>query len=57
MPISCQPKPGVSLVELVVAVALLSIVSLAAIQLLNMTDSTWKGFASSARVPAHQADK
>ena len=36
-------RPGISLVELVVAVALLSVVSLAAIQLLNMTERTMIG--------------
>ena len=38
-----KPKTGVSLVELVVAVALLNIVSLAAVQLLNMTENTMIG--------------
>ena len=46
MPISFRPKTGVSLVELVVAVALLSIVSLAAVQLLNMTEKTMIGSQS-----------
>ena len=36
-------KAGISLVELVVAVALLSLVSLAAVQLLNMTERTMIG--------------
>lgn len=35
-----KSKPGISLVELVVAVGLLSLVSVAAIQLLNMTETT-----------------
>ena len=39
---------GISLVELVVAVALLSLVSLAAVQLLNMTDKTLIGSPSTA---------
>ncbi|MEL0304482.1 MAG: prepilin-type N-terminal cleavage/methylation domain-containing protein [Rhodobiaceae bacterium] len=43
MPIFLKPKTGISLVELVVAVALLSIVSLAAVQLLNMTEKTMIG--------------
>ena len=43
MPIFSKPKTGISLVELVVAVALLSIVSLAAVQLLNMTEKTMIG--------------
>ena len=43
MPISFRSKTGVSLVEMVVAVALLSIVSVAAIQLLNMTEKTMIG--------------
>ena len=51
MPISCQPKPGVSLVELVVTVALLSIVSLAAIQLLNMTEKTMIGSQTKLNQP------
>ena len=38
-----KSRPGISLVELVVAVALLSVVSLAAIQLLNMTERTMIG--------------
>lgn len=38
-----KSRPGISLVELVVAVALLSVVSLAAIQLLNMTERTMFG--------------
>ena len=42
MPILLKPKTGISLVELVVAVALLSIVSLAAVQLLN-TEKTMIG--------------
>lgn len=46
MPISFRPKTGVSLVEMVVAVALLSIVSLAAVQLLNMTEKTMIGSQS-----------
>ena len=46
MPISFWPKTGVSLVEMVVAVALLSIVSLAAVQLLNMTEKTMIGSQS-----------
>ena len=36
-------KPGISLVELVGAVALLSVVSLAAVQLMNMTERTMVG--------------
>ena len=40
MPIFSKPKTGISLVELVVVVALLGIVSLAAVQLLNMTEKT-----------------
>ena len=43
MPIFLKPNTGISLVELVVAVALLSIVSLAAVQLLNMTEKTMIG--------------
>ena len=38
-----KSRPGISLVKLVVAVALLSVVSLAAIQLLNMTERTMIG--------------
>ena len=38
-----RDKAGISLVELVVAVALLSLVSLAAVQLLNMTERTMVG--------------
>ena len=36
-------RAGISLVELVVAVALLSLVSLAAVQLMNMTERTMIG--------------
>ena len=35
-----KSRPGISLVELVVAVGLLSLVSLAAIQLMNITETT-----------------
>ena len=41
-----KSRPGVSLVELVVAVALLSVVSLAAIQRLNMTERSMIGSQS-----------
>ena len=41
-----KSRPGVSLVELVVAVALLSVVSLAAIQRLNMSERTMIGSQS-----------
>ena len=41
-----RSRPGISLVELVVAVALLSLVSVAAIQLLNMTERTMIGSQS-----------
>ena len=43
MAIFLKPKTGISLVELVVVVALLSIFSLAAVQPLNMTEKTMIG--------------